>query len=37
MIFGKLIPREGNFYELFNEHGARIGAGAQAFQALVEN
>lgn len=37
MIFGKLIPREGNFYELFNEHGARIGAGSQAFQALVEN
>ena len=37
MIFGKLLPREGNFYELFNEHAERIGAGAQAFLALVEH
>ena len=35
MIFGKLLPREGNFFELFNEHGARIGEGARAFMNLV--
>lgn len=22
MVFGRLLPREGNFFELFNEHGA---------------
>ena len=37
MIFRRLLPRQGKFYELFNEHGARIGAGAQAFLALVEH
>ena len=35
MIFGKLLPREGNFFELFNDHGARIGEGARAFMNLV--
>ena len=24
MLFGKLLPREGNFFELFNEHGEII-------------
>ncbi|AKJ30449.1 DUF47 domain-containing protein [Caldimonas brevitalea] len=37
MIFRKLLPREGNFFELFNEHGARIVEGARAFTAMVEN
>jgi hypothetical protein len=35
MIFGKLLPRDGNFFELFNQHGDRIGEGARAFMALV--
>lgn len=35
MFFGKLMPREGNFFELFNEHGNRIAEGARAFMALV--
>lgn len=35
MIFGKLMPREGNFFELFNEHGNRIVEGARAFMAMV--
>ena len=35
MIFGKLLPREGNFFELFNEHGNRIVEGARAFMAMV--
>lgn len=37
MIFGKLLPREGNFFELFNEHAQRIGQGASAFMSLVAN
>lgn len=37
MVFGKLLPREGNFFALFDEHGAHIAAGARAFLALVQN
>ena len=37
MLFGKLLPREGNFFELFNQHGARIVEGARAFIRLIEN
>jgi uncharacterized protein len=37
MIFGKLMPREGNFFELFNDHGTRIAEGARAFMAMVTN
>ena len=24
MLFGKLLPREGNFFEMFNQHAERI-------------
>jgi predicted phosphate transport protein (TIGR00153 family) len=37
MLFGKLLPREGNFFELFNEHGAKISEGARAFLAMIRN
>lgn len=37
MVFGRLLPREGNFFELFNEHGQRIAEGARAFLAMVEH
>jgi predicted phosphate transport protein (TIGR00153 family) len=37
MIFSKLLPREGNFFELFNQHAAKIAEGAQAFMALIQN
>ena len=37
MVFGRLLPREGNFFELFNEHGQRIAEGAQSFLAMVQN
>jgi uncharacterized protein len=37
MLFGKLLPREGNFYEMFNQHAARIVEAAHAFSKLVEN
>ena len=37
MIFGKLLPREGNFFELFNQHGEKIVEGARAFMDLIQN
>lgn len=37
MLFGKLLPREGNFFELFDEHARRIVEGARAFTAMVQN
>ena len=35
MLFGKLLPREGNFFELFNQHAERIVEAAYAFSHLV--
>ena len=37
MFFGKLLPREGNFFELFDEHGRYIVEGARSFMLLVQN
>ncbi len=37
MVFGRLLPREGNFFELFNQHGQHIAEGAKAFMRLVQN
>ena len=37
MLFGKLLPREGNFFVLFNEHAARIAEGARAFMSMISN
>lgn len=37
MIFGKLLPREGNFFELFNQHATHIVAAAHAFADLVKH
>ncbi len=37
MFFGKLLPRDGNFFELFNAHGASITSGARSFMAMIEN
>ena len=37
MLFGKLLPREGNFFEMFNAHGKHIADGARAFQSMVQN
>ena len=36
MLFGKLLPREGNFFELFDQHGAHIIEGARAFMLMIE-
>jgi uncharacterized protein len=37
MFFGKLLPSEGNFFEMFNQHGTLIAEGARAFLALVQH
>lgn len=37
MLFGKLLPREGNFFELFNQHGTHIVEGARSFILLIQN
>ncbi|HYD75085.1 DUF47 domain-containing protein [Ramlibacter sp.] len=37
MLFGKLLPREGNFYEMFNQHAGRVVEAAHAFSHLVAN
>ena len=34
-MFGKLLPREGNFFEMFNQHADRIVEPARAFEQLV--
>jgi uncharacterized protein len=35
MFFGKLLPREGNFFDMFNQHADRIVEAARAFSQLV--
>lgn len=37
MLFSKLLPKEGNFFELFNQHADRIVEAARAFDQLVEH
>ena len=37
MLFGKLLPREGNFFELFNQHAAHIVDAARSFLLLTQN
>jgi predicted phosphate transport protein (TIGR00153 family) len=37
MFLGKLLPREGNFFEMFNQHADRIVEAARAFTQLVAN
>jgi uncharacterized protein len=35
MFFGKLLPQEGNFFEMFNNHGNHIAEGARAFMSMI--
>ena len=35
MLFAKLLPREGNFFEMFNQHADKIVEAARAFSQLV--
>ena len=37
MLFGKLLPREGKFFELFNQHADHIVEGARSFILLIQN
>jgi len=37
MLFGKLLPTEGNFFVMFNQHADRIVEAANAFSQLVAN
>ena len=37
MLFKKLLPKEGNFFELFNQHAERMVEGVHAFAKLVAN
>ena len=37
MLFGKLLPQEGNFFEMFNQHADKIVEAARAFSHLVAN
>lgn len=37
MLFGKLMPRDGNFFEMFNQHAERIVEAAHAFSRLVSH
>jgi predicted phosphate transport protein (TIGR00153 family) len=36
-MFGKLLPRDGNFFNLFNQHANYIVEAARAFSQLVTN
>ncbi|MEK8030100.1 DUF47 family protein [Ideonella sp. DXS29W] len=36
MLFGKLLPKDGNFFELFNEHGKYIAEGARSFMSMLQ-
>ncbi|MFW9594616.1 MAG: DUF47 domain-containing protein [Macromonas sp.] len=35
MLFGKLLPREGNFFEMFNQHADHIVVAAHALSNMV--
>ncbi len=37
MLFTKLLPKEGNFFLLFNQHADRVVEAARAFSNLVAN
>ena len=37
MLFSKLLPREGNFFEMFNQHAGHIVEAAHAFSKMVAN
>lgn len=37
MFFGKLLPRDGNFFEMFNQHADRMVEAVRAFGQLVAN
>lgn len=36
-MFGSLMPREGRFFDLFDQHAAHIAAGSRALASLMSN
>ena len=36
-MFGRLLPKEGRFFDLFNAHAAQVVRAAQELMALMEN
>ena len=36
-MFGRLMPREGNFFELFNAHAGRIVEGSRELASMITN
>jgi predicted phosphate transport protein (TIGR00153 family) len=36
-MFGRLLPQEGRFFELFNAHGEQVVRAARALSALMKN
>ena len=36
-MFSRLMPREGNFFELFNAHAERISEGSRELAAMITN
>ena len=36
-MFGRLMPREGNFFELFNAHADKIAEGSRELAAMMTN
>jgi len=36
-MFGRLLPREGNFFELFDQHAAHIAAGSHELARLMRD
>ena len=36
-MLGKLLPRDGNFFDMFNQHADRIMEAARAFSQMVAN
>ncbi len=37
MFFGKLLPREGNFFALFDQHASQIAQAARSFVLLLQH
>ena len=37
MLFSKLLPRDGNFFEMFDQHATQIVEAAHAFSKMVAN
>jgi len=36
-VFGKLLPKDDNFFEMFNEHAGYIAVGARAFMSMIQH